>query len=81
MGNFTERSHQMKTDERVQALVALETLARWLAKKQVKEKWKAMGRRTLEIDPVELAKAANAYLKENRWRLREEARAILTKTY
>jgi hypothetical protein len=67
----------MKTDERVEALLALETLSRWLAKKQVKEAWKARGRTTFDIDPVELAKAANVYLKENRWRLREEARAIL----
>jgi hypothetical protein len=43
-----------KTDDRVQALLALETLSRWLAKKQVKQHWKEMGRR-LDIDPVELA--------------------------
>jgi hypothetical protein len=59
--------------------MALETLSRYLAKKQVKEQWKARGRRPLEIDPVELAKAANAYLRENRWRLREEAREILNR--
>jgi hypothetical protein len=53
------------------------TLAKWLAKKAIKQHWKEMG--TLDIDPVELTKAANVYLRENRWRLREEARAILTK--
>jgi hypothetical protein len=42
-----------KTDERVHALMMLEVMARWLAKKQVKEEWKARGRRTLDIDPVE----------------------------
>jgi hypothetical protein len=68
-----------KTDDRVQALVALEALARYLAKKHVRNEWKAMGRRTLDIDPVELAKATNVYLNENRWRLREGARAILNK--
>jgi hypothetical protein len=53
---------------------------RWdFRERQVKNEWKARGRRTLEIDPVELTKAANAYLNENRARLREEARAILTK--
>jgi hypothetical protein len=66
-----------KTDDRVQALIALETLSRWLAKKQVKEEWKSMGRRPLQIDPVTLAKATNLYLAENRARLREEARMIL----
>jgi hypothetical protein len=71
------RIDAMKTDERVEALVALETLARWLAKKQVKEALKARGRRPLDIDPVELAKATNQYLTENRARLREEARIIL----
>jgi hypothetical protein len=68
-----------KTDDRVQALMMLEVMARWLAKKQVKEEWKARGRRTLDIDPVELAKATNLYLSENRGRLREEARTILNK--
>jgi hypothetical protein len=68
-----------KTDDRVQALVALEALARYLAKKHVRNEWKAMGRRTLDTDPVELAKATNVYLNENRWRLREGARAILNK--
>jgi hypothetical protein len=66
-----------KTDDRVQALIALETLARWLAKKAVKQELKAMGRRPLLIDPVELQKATNLYLVENRGRLREEARLIL----
>jgi hypothetical protein len=66
-----------KTDDRVQALMMLEVMARWLAKKAVKQHWKEMGRRSLDIDPVELGKATNVYLKENRWRLREEARAIL----
>jgi hypothetical protein len=66
-----------KTDDRVQALMMLEVMARWLAKKQVKEEWKARGRRSLEIDPVELGKATNLYLSENRARLREEARIIL----
>ena len=70
----------MKTDDRVQALVALEALARYLAKKHVRNEWKAMGRRTLDIDPVELGKAVNLYLTENRARLREEAREILNKT-
>jgi hypothetical protein len=68
----------MKTDDRVQALVMLETLARWLAKKHVRNEWKAMGRMSLDIDPVELAKATSLYLSENRARLREEARTILT---
>jgi hypothetical protein len=66
-----------KTDDRVQALIALETLGRWLAKKAVKQELKAMGRRPLLIDPVELQKATNLYLAENRGRLREEARLIL----
>jgi hypothetical protein len=66
-----------KTDDRVQALMMLEVMARWLAKKAVKQHWKEMGRRTLEIDPVELGKATNLYLNENRARLREEARTIL----
>jgi hypothetical protein len=66
-----------KTDDRVQALMMLEVMARWLAKKQVREALKARGRRTLDIDPVELAKATNLYLAENRARLREEARIML----
>ena len=73
-----DRAKTMKTDERVKALFALETLARWLARKAVTQRYKERGR--LQIDPVELAKAADAYLRENRWRLREEAREILTKT-
>jgi hypothetical protein len=65
----------MKTDERVKALFALETLARWLAKEAVTQRYRERGR--YRIDPVELARATNAYLSENRARLREEARAIL----
>jgi hypothetical protein len=67
----------MKTDERVKALFALETLARWLAKKAVTQRYQERGR--YRVDPVELGKATNAYLSENRARLREEARTILNK--
>jgi hypothetical protein len=67
----------MKQDERVKALFALETLARWLARKAVTQRYKERGR--YRVDPVELCRATNAYLTENRARLREEARIILNK--
>jgi hypothetical protein len=54
-------------------------LARYLAKRDVKDWYRARGYRVTEIDPVELAGAINRYLEENRARLREEARTILAK--
>jgi hypothetical protein len=58
---------------------ALGLMACYLAKRCVKDWYRAHGRRPTDIDPVELAGAINRYLEENRARLREEARTILAK--
>jgi len=51
----------------------LVTIARWLAHKAVKAELKAQGRNPDHIEICEIATAANAYLKEHKDRLIEEA--------
>ena len=70
---------KLDSGDRVQALVLLEMLARYLAKKEVRNRLRDMGKWRWESDPVEFNSAVNAYLQENRFRLREEARAILNR--
>ena|SRR6516162_2379590 len=58
---------------------AITVMARWLAGKHVRERYRAQGVKVDYIDPVELAKATNTYLEEHRYRLRIEAELILFK--
>jgi hypothetical protein len=58
---------------------AVTVMARWLAGKHVRERYRAQGVKVDYIDPVELANATNSYLEEHRYRLRIEAELILFK--
>jgi hypothetical protein len=49
------------------------TIARWLARKAVKEEWKAQGRKVQYIDIRELTQATNTYLVSHRKELLREA--------
>jgi hypothetical protein len=49
------------------------TLARCLARKAVKEEWRAQGRKVQYIHPSEITKASNRYLEEHRNELMMEA--------
>ena len=49
------------------------TLARWLARKTIKEKWRAQGRKVEYIPAAELTSEANLYLALNKARLMQEA--------
>jgi hypothetical protein len=69
-----KRRTQIEQDQR-----AVTVMARWLAGKQVRERYRAQGVKVDYIDPVELAKATNTYLEEHRYRLRIEAELILFK--
>jgi len=46
---------------RIQAEVMLTSLVRWLAKKQVRDQWRAMGRNVNRCNPIELQMAANIW--------------------
>jgi len=66
-----KRRTQIEQDQR-----AVTVMARWLAGKHVRERYRAQGVKVDYIDPVELA---NSYLEEHRYRLRIEAELILFK--
>jgi hypothetical protein len=57
---------------RTQMEAAIASLTRWLARREIKERW--VQRR---YDPVNLENAVNAYLREHGGRLRAEALSIL----
>jgi hypothetical protein len=59
-------------------VIELCQLIEHLARKAVEDRWKAQGK---QIDTVELNNAARAYQRENKWRLRAEAEAILSQTW
>ena len=50
-------------------------LARWLARKAIKARWKAMGRRPEYAEASEIVAASNVYFIEHREELLNEARA------
>jgi len=50
-------------------------LARWLARKAIKARWKAMGRRPEYAEASEIVAASNVYFIEHREELLREARA------
>jgi hypothetical protein len=56
-------------------LIQIDTLARWLARKEVKIRLRAVGKRPWDYDTITLNKAAVLHVAENRARLTEEARA------
>jgi hypothetical protein len=54
------------------------TLARWLARKAIKEHWRRQGVRWQYMDAKDIAKAAGAYLNEHRAELVDRARAQIS---
>src|SRR5215468_5094653 len=50
-------------------------LARWLARKAIKARWKAMGRRPEYAEASEIVAASNVYFLEHREELLNEAKA------
>jgi hypothetical protein len=58
---------------RTQAAMALITMARWLARKKIKEKLRASGVRPDCIEPSEIAAATNVYFMKHRDELISEA--------
>ena len=53
------------------------TVARYLARKRVKDHLRASGIRIWDIEPADLNRAANAYLEVRRTALMAEAKAAL----
>jgi hypothetical protein len=53
------------------------TMARYLARKRVKEHLRASGVRIWDIEPADLNRAANAYLEVRRVEFVEEAKSAL----
>ena len=68
--NFVEQP-PMTTEAR------LITMARYLARKAIRDHLRANGIRTLELEPAELRRATDIYLEVRRAELIVEARAIL----
>ncbi len=57
----------------------LMAMARYLARKAVKERLWAKGIRTLEVDPSEINRATDIYLMVHKVELIAEAKAILSR--
>jgi hypothetical protein len=74
-------SGNRRTDHQLRQQAMVVTMARFLARKAIKEHLRANGIRTWDIEPAELNRAASAYLEVRRVELMAEAKAVICRAF